>query len=174
MMPVNRNSIFLSLAVLVSVLSACVSSTNRNTDNSGNSGDYFFVYRVVDGDTFWGRADDGSEVKVRLIGIDAPESRKTGQKEEQYFGKEAKVYMEQLIGSKRVRLEYDAGKTDRYKRTLAYVFLEDGTFVNAHLIEQGYAVLLTIPPNVRYVDLFTRLQQVARESGRGLWAAEVQ
>ena len=70
---------------------------------------------------------------------------------------------------KEVRLEYDVQRRDRYRRLLAYVYLEDGTFVNAELLRQGYAQLLTIPPDVKYVDLFVRLQKEAREAGRGLW-----
>ncbi len=53
---------------------------------------------------------------------------------------------------------------------MAYVYLEDGTFVNAELVRQGYAQLLTIPPNVKHADLFVQLQKEAREAGRGLWA----
>ena len=90
---------------------------------------YFFVTKVVDGDTFW--VDDGSEkgLKIRFIGVDAPESRRTGRKEIGYYGQEAKEYMTKLLSGKRVRLEYDVGMFDQYKRTLAYVYLEDNTFV---------------------------------------------
>ncbi|MFQ5990722.1 MAG: thermonuclease family protein [Candidatus Methylomirabilales bacterium] len=52
---------------------------------------------------------------------------------------------------------------------LAYVFLDDGTFVNAWLVENGYAMVMTVPPNVTYQDLFLKLQREAREAGRGLW-----
>jgi len=60
-------------------------------------------------------------------------------------------------------------KHDRYDRLLAYVYLKDGTFVNAKIVEEGYASLMTIPPNVRYADLFLKLYQEAREKRRGLW-----
>jgi micrococcal nuclease len=55
---------------------------------------------------------------------------------------------------------------------LAYVYLEDGTFVNAELVKNGYAKVATYPPNVKYVDLFQRLQQEAQAAGRGLWGIE--
>jgi micrococcal nuclease len=123
----------------------------------------------VDGDTFW--ADDGTSkgVKIRLIGVDAPESRKTFKKEVGYFGKEAKAYLTNLLIGKSVRLEYDVNRTDQYGRTLAYVYLQDGSFVNADLVKNGYAMTLTIPPNVKYADEFVKLQEDARENNRGLW-----
>jgi micrococcal nuclease len=136
---------------------------------SGRQSAYYHVKHVVDGDTFW--IDDGSVkgIKVRLIGIDAPESRNTGQKEAGYFGKEASSYLEKLIGEKRVRLEYDAGHFDRYGRTLAYAFLEDGTFINAKLVQDGYATVMTVPPNVKYANTFLKMERRARNQNRGMW-----
>lgn len=130
---------------------------------------YYVVSKVVDGDTF--RVNDGTEkgMRVRLIGVDAPESRNTGRKKIGYFGKQSKAYLQKLLTGKKVRLEFDVGKTDRYGRTLAYVYLQDGTFVNASLIKQGYAMVMTVPPNVKFADLFTKLQQEARRSNKGLW-----
>ena len=58
---------------------------------------------------------------------------------------------------------------DKYGRILAYVYLEDRTFVNAWLVEHGYAQVMTVPPNVKHQELFLRLQGEAREAGRGLW-----
>ncbi len=66
-------------------------------------------------------------------------------------------------------LEFDVQQLDRYKRLLAYVYLEDGTFVNAWLVQHGYAAVMTVPPNVKYQELFLRLQREAREGSRGLW-----
>jgi micrococcal nuclease len=131
------------------------------------------VIRVVDGDTFW--ASDGTShgLKVRLIGVDAPEIHATRRKAAGYFGPESRDYLRKLIAGKKVRLEYDVTRYDQYHRTLAYVFLEDGTFVNAELIKEGYAVVLTVPPNVKYADVFTRLQRKARRQKRGLWAVNL-
>lgn len=133
----------------------------------------FLVTKVVDGDTFWISSGQGKALKIRLIGIDAPESRISGKKEIGYFGKEAKEFLTTLILNKFVRLEYDVDKYDRYGRTLAYVYLEDGTFLNQYLIEKGYAVLMTYPPNVKYVDLFIKLQEEARNNKKGLWAIDI-
>jgi micrococcal nuclease len=127
------------------------------------------VTRVIDGDTFV--ADDGSEkgVIIRLIGIDAPESRNTRHRKIGYYGQQSKEYLSRLLENQMVRLEYDVDKTDPYKRTLAYVYLSDGTFVNAELVKQGYAQIMTIPPNVKYAERFLKLQRRARNNNRGLW-----
>lgn len=127
------------------------------------------IMRIIDGDTFV--IHDGSKkgTKIRLIGVDAPETRRIQNKEIGHFGKEAKAFLSEIIAGKKVKLEYDVTKYDRYKRTLAYVYLEDGTFVNAELVKQGYAMVMTVPPNVKYADLFVKLQKEARENNRGLW-----
>lgn len=122
------------------------------------------VQRVIDGDTI---IVDGIG-RVRLIGVDTPESVDPRRPVE-YFAKEAARFTQQLVEGKRVRLEYDGPRTDRYDRTLAYVFLEDGTLVNAEIIRQGYGFAYTAFP-FRYLDQFRRLEREARESGRGLWA----
>lgn len=127
------------------------------------------VTKVVDGDTFWVKAANGKEEKIRLIGIDAPESRKTGNKDVGYYGKEAKAHLEKLLLGKSVRLEYDVSRKDRYKRTLAYAYLQNGTFLNEHLIREGYAMTLTVPPNVKYAERFAKLQAEARQKKKGLW-----
>jgi micrococcal nuclease len=85
------------------------------------------------------------------------------------MGQKSYEFTKKLVEGKRVRLEFDAERHDRYKRILAYVYLEDGTFVNAEIVAQGYASLLTYPPNVKYADLFLKLYQLARENKRGLW-----
>src|SRR5665648_371635 len=132
------------LLVLSFVSSYCTSRSERETKRQ-----YFNVTKVVDGDTFW--VDDGSEkgLKIRLIGVDAPESRNAFRKIVGYFGKESKQYMISLISGKKVRLEYDVDHIDQYGRTLAYVYLQSGIFVNAELVKQGYAMVMTVPPNVK-------------------------
>ncbi len=129
----------------------------------------FKVKKVVDGDTFW--VEDGSKkgLKIRLIGVDAPESRNAFRKKKEPFGEASKQYLINLIGGKRVRLKYDVSRYDRYGRTLAYAWLEDGTFINAKLLQDGYAVVMTVPPNIKYADYFLKLQRKARRANRGLW-----
>jgi micrococcal nuclease len=134
--------------------------------------DLLIVKEVVDGDTFW--ADDGTlhGLKIRLIGIDAPETRKSAKKDIGYYGRESSTYLENMLYGKKVRLVFDIERYDRFKRTLAYVYLEDGTFVNAELIRQGFAVVMTIPPNVKHADEFILLQRKARKQGKGLWGKQ--
>jgi micrococcal nuclease len=128
------------------------------------------VVRVVDGDTIVVRLD-GRDERVRYIGVDTPESVKPGTPV-QCFAKAASAANERLVHGRRVRLAYDAERRDRYGRLLAYVYrAEDDAFVNARLVQDGYARTLTIPPNVRYADRFAALARGAREQQRGLWRA---
>lgn len=141
--------------------------TDRKKQRMWKKG-YVYVTKVIDGDTFW--VDDGSKaIKVRFIGIDAPETRNTGHKKKGHFGVEAKEYVTRLTKFQWVRLQLDIQEKDQYQRLLAYVYLQDGTFLNAHLIESGYAVLDTHPPNVKYADLFSELQHRAKQEKLGLW-----
>ena len=106
---------------------------------------------------------------MRLIGIDAPETRPSQYKDVGYYGEEASEYATEILLGEIVILEFDVDSVDRYGRTLAYVFLEDGTHLNAKLIEMGFAKVLTIPPNVKYSEEFIGLQRKARKQQRGMW-----
>ncbi len=130
--------------------------------------DEFVVVRVVDGDTIDVRPGAGGETqRVRLIGVDTPES-KDPRRPVECFAEEAAAFTARLRG-KLVRLEYDVERHDRYGRTLAYVYLSDGTFFNLLLIEEGYGLPYTVPPNLKYADLFLDAARRARENGKGLW-----
>jgi micrococcal nuclease len=129
------------------------------------------VIKIIDGDTIHLESEDGGKPeRVRLIGIDAPETRNTGKKVKHPFGVVSKMFLNSLLSDRLVRLEYDVVKNDQYGRTLAYVYLKDGTFVNAVMVAEGYALVMTYPPNVKYADFFLSLQNKARENGRGLWS----
>ncbi len=122
--------------------------------------------RVVDGDTI--RLGDE---RVRLVGVDTPETRRPGSPVE-CFGKQATAFTRRFVEGRRVTLEYDVERRDRYGRLLAYVRrAADRAFLNAELVARGYAQVLTIPPNVRYAERFLALQRRAREQERGLWGA---
>jgi len=146
----------------------------------GNSYNYtdITVKRAIDGDTL--QLESGE--RVRLIGIDTPEmhesnklqrdSRKSGEDVDtiQALGRRSYEFTKKSVEGKRVAMEFDVEKYDKYNRLLAYVYLKDGgTFVNAEIVKQGYASLMTIPPNVKYADLFLKLYREARENKRGLW-----
>lgn len=130
------------------------------------------VTEVVDGDTFK-IVIDGKTQKVRLIGMDTPESVSPDQSKNSEYGVKAFNYTKGLIEGKMVTLEFDVEKTDKYNRLLAYVYLEDGTMLNKKLLEEGYAKLATYPPNVKYVDEFKAIQKEARKENRGFWAENV-
>jgi micrococcal nuclease len=161
-------NIFVALIILCGI--SCWPTPDQNKKN--NSDGNFPVKKISDGDTFWIYKGTGDGEKIRLIGIDAPESQNVFKKKQGFYGKEAKAYLTNLLKGKRVKLEYDVDRTDQYGRTLAYVYLEDGTFVNAELVKNGYAMIMTVPPNVKFADEFLRLQQEAREQNRGLWGIE--
>ncbi len=119
---------------------------------------------VIDGDTI---VLDGNEI-VRLIGIDTPET-KNPSKPVQHYGREAYEFTKRLVEGKKVRLAYDLNKKDKYGRTLAYVYLEDGTFLNAEVIKQGYGFVYRYFL-FKYFDEFKQYEREARENEIGLWS----
>lgn len=125
------------------------------------------VERVVDGDTL---VVDGR--RVRIIGIDTPETVKPGS-EVECFGPEASAATTALLpAGTKVRLEVDVERQDRYGRDLAHVYRErDGVFVAAYLVREGFAEPLVVRPNTRHRDRLARLNADARRAGRGLWGA---
>ena len=157
---------------MVLVIAGCQASSGRDYSYSN-----ILVTRAVDGDTL---VLENKE-RVRLIGIDTPElhesnklyrdAQRSGQQVEviKQLGRQSYEFTKNLVEGKRVRLEFDVERYDKYKRILAYVYLEDGTFVNARIVEEGYASLMTYPPNVKYADLFLKLYREARQNQRGLW-----
>lgn len=121
------------------------------------------VTRVVDGDTFCYEEND-EEIKVRLIGIDTPESvaPKESGKTNTIEGSIASVFTKDLIFSNNgiLYLEYDKEKYDKYGRELAYAYLEDGRMVQDILLLEGYADLMTIEPNTKYAKRFSKERKV--------------
>ncbi len=119
---------------------------------------------VSDGDTVV--LSDGTQ--VRYIGVNAPEIADDGLPAER-FGPEARAFNRKLVYKKKVRLELDQERHDQYGRLLAYVFLEDQTFVNAELLRGGYAHYLFHRPNTKYNLKFIMLQREAMAGRVGLW-----
>lgn len=128
------------------------------------------VERVVDGDTI--KLESGET--VRYIGIDTPETKHPS-KPVQCFGKEASKRNTELVEGKEILMEKDVSNTDRYGRILRYIYLpnpeatDEALFVNEYLVEQGYAHLLTYPPDIKYDNLLREAETQARENNRGLW-----
>ena len=160
--------VFFTLNFLASFISC---SRNYNYDN-------ILIRKAIDGDTLI--LANGQ--RLRLIGIDTPEinmnerlysQAQRNKKDIQAIiglGRKASEFTKRLVEGEFVKLEFDDERYDKYGRLLAYVYLKDGTFLNAKIIEEGFAYLLTIPPNVRYTELFKRLYRQARENKRGLWS----
>lgn len=117
---------------------------------------YAEVVDVRDGDSLLVRVGQRTE-RVRLLGIEAPE---LGQKP---WGNRAKRHLKSLFETPRVRIETGVEKRDRYGRLLAYIWTPDGRFVNLEMVRDGYAVLYTVPPNVRYAE---RLRDAQNEGKR--------
>jgi micrococcal nuclease len=122
------------------------------------------VVRVVDGDTLM--LADG--IKVRVLGIDAPEMEKDGRPAD-FLAHKAKATLEDLTLNRKIDLEYDRLRYDRYGRLLAYLWLPDHTLVNAELVRRGLARVYLIAPNLRYQKELLAAQGEAIEAGRGVW-----
>ena len=122
------------------------------------------VVHVADGDTV--TLNTGQ--RVRLLGIDAPEMEKEGHPAD-FLAHKAKKVLADLVQGKRVRLEYDKLRYDRYGRTLAYLFLLDGTNLSQEMVRQGLAHVYTIPPNLRFREELLAAQREAIAAHRGVW-----
>jgi micrococcal nuclease len=130
----------------------------------------YIVERVIDGDTL----SLSSGQTVRYIGIDTPEN--PNRKDEECFALNAYNKNRELVEGQKVYLEKDVSETDRYGRLLRYVWLvnennEKKAFVNELLIEEGYAVVLTYPPDIKYQDDFRLAEIEAKEKNLGLWGS---
>jgi micrococcal nuclease len=158
----RRSSIFnlrfsISTALLIFFL---LHSTAANS--AAQAG--YTVKWVTDGDTIV--LSTGQ--RIRYIGINAPEIDHEGQKA-QPFAYEARSFNKDLVMSQQIILRFDAERYDQYGRTLAYIFRQDGEFVNARLVQEGYAFCLYRPPNVFYDKILLQAQRAAMASKAGLW-----
>lgn len=120
----------------------------------------FIVTRVIDGDTI--ELEGG--IKLRYIGIDAPEFRD----KEECFAQSASAKNKELVEGKEVKLEKDVSETDKYGRLLRYVYFGN-IQVNELLVREGYAKSRSYPPDVKYQEKFRLVEKQARQEGRGLW-----
>lgn len=148
------------------------------TEKQKESGEFVFVKRVVDGDTFVLSTGE----KVRLLGIDTPEKYESkkldrdvtssgkDKKTIKKLGQIASEYVKNLVEGKKVRLEKEPNydDKDKYGRLLRYIYLEDGTCVNAKIISDGYGQVYESFPISKTAE-FRKLQREARENNRGLW-----
>lgn len=158
------------LLLLILILSGCrreAESPNltETTDNKGRVP--VTLVKVHDGDTV-SLLVEGSTHRTRLIGIDCPEF---GQKR---WGRCAMKHMETLLseGDGTLWMETDVQIRDKYHRLLVYLWDGRGVFINRRMVRDGYAVLLTIPPNVAYTEELKAAEREARREGRGIWGED--
>jgi endonuclease YncB( thermonuclease family) len=141
-------------------------ATTRVAEGVPAGGEDTTVVRVIDGDTM----EVSGGIRVRLIGIDTPETVEPGTPV-QCFGPEATRYANEIVPpGTRVRLIHDVARTDSFGRSLAYVYkLDDGLFVNRAVARNGFALQSTVPPNVAHAEEFRVAVAEARDAGLGLW-----
>ena len=166
------------LLAILTFIAGCTGSTKTVSDNadlasiyerypelSGQTPEEAVVARIVDGDTF--ETKTGS--KVRLIGVNTPE--KYGKVE--FYGVEASEYTQRRLAGKAVYMFKDVSETDRYGRLLRFVFIKgESTMYNESLLQDGYANVMTYPPDVMYAKYFLKVERTARDKGVGLWGGE--
>jgi micrococcal nuclease len=125
------------------------------------------VSHVHDGDTLFLTDSVGSELKVRLIGIDTPELQPTAE----CYALEARDYLRQLApDGSTLRVAADAEALDQYGRSLFYLWTEAGDFVNLRLVADGYGTALNIEPNSAYRGQMVDAERLAQNSGAGIWS----
>jgi len=164
----KRYSLYLILPLiiilLINIFAIYAYGLNVNEDDSAKY-DRVYVSKVIDGDTF----KTSSGTKVRLIGLDTPEISYNKKKDNEYFSQKARQFLKEKIENKYVYLDYDLELKDEYDRILAYVFLGNGEFINASLLENGYARLLAIAPNLCYLSFFREISKEAIKGQKGMW-----
>lgn len=127
------------------------------------------VIRVIDGDTLI--ADiEGKEVILRFCNLDTPESKNPNESKNTPEGKVASNYTKELLTGKKIYVEYAIDRTDKYGRTLAYLYTEDKECVQTLILRDGMAGTLFIFPNhLPYALYFKRIEITARLKGEGFW-----
>lgn len=154
----------LTLILLCLILPGCLESETKLGQNKHT----YSVKRVIDGDT----VELSNAKLVRYIGIDTPEVRRkiagAWQYDPEPYALQASDYNKDLVEGKKVILEFDMEKQDKYNRWLAYVYI-DGKMANEELLKEGYAKLLVIPPNTKYYTRLKAAQNEANEAKRGIW-----
>ena len=148
------------LFIILTIFISC----NNSRSNNKETGRVYQVQRVIDGDTFVLSTGE----RVRLIGIDTPETHHPRKPKEPY-GKEATRFTKRMVEGKDVALKFDKDRYDRYKRLLAYVYV-DGVFLNAELVKKGLARATEYKPNVKYSKLFSKLERKAKSKKLGIWS----
>lgn len=159
----NKKHIKSLIIIIVALIISYFYPSNLNKSYSK-----IIVSKVIDGDTI----ELNTGERLRYIGIDTPEI-KYG-KEPECFAQQAKEFNKKLVEKKEIKIEKDVSEKDKFRRLLRNVFVTDEStksviFVNEYLVRQGYAIVSTYPPDVKYIEDLLLAQQEARENNRGLW-----
>ena len=168
----KSNKFFNLIICLISFL-LLFSSVGAALDNSGlkvsndnlKSLKTTVIKKIIDGDTI--KASNGET--IRLIGVDTPEifwDKGTAE----FYGYKAMKFTRKNLLNKKVYLRYGQKKRDDYGRVLAYIYLENGELFNIKLLNSGYAHLMTVAPNTKYLDNFTNEVVKSRAEGSGIWS----
>lgn len=161
-------------------LSATIEVTEDSTAGESESviTEAVTVVYVIDGDTIWVENDRGERLKIRIIGVDAPETEKQD-REGEPFAQEAFEFASQTLSDRIVYLERDVSDTDQYGRLLRYVWLENPSEDDAEafnqsnfsalLVRGGYARVVAYGEDTRYESRLRDLERLARQDHIGIW-----
>lgn len=170
----KRNFLIISILLVIFISVASLYVQKNNSDYNTVEAE---VIRVVDGDTFVVFLN-GREERLRLIGVDAPESVSNNEEENSVFGDRASEYTQAAlpVGTK-VFLTFDEEKEDQYGRILAYVWITEDTsnmdyLFQKQLLEDGYAIAIRYEPNTMYTQILYETMDEARMNKQGLWAEQ--
>lgn len=167
----NKQNHVIVCVLLILVLIVSPTSINDNVDaKAKKKKKKYKVVKVIDGDTIVVKRKK-KKFKVRLLGVDAPESVHpvTGKNDE--CGKRASAYTKKKLLGKKVTLKYDKDKYDRFGRHLAFVYVKKKMF-NKKLISAGHAKVMYFKPNRKHRKSFLELEFKAKTAGKGLWKYE--
>lgn len=190
----NNNNRWQRIVGIIVAIILCVASSefinNQNVteidadntvDNQESKLDAVKFIRTVDGDTIIVEDSNGEHKRVRMIGIDTPESVAQEEERNNEYGVMASDYTKELLtNAGTLYLEYDVDADDQYDRILAYVWLEDvddtfnvenikNSMVNAIIVENGYGIAKKYEPTVAHDDILAELMAEAEENNIGLW-----
>ena len=149
------------------LMTALILSSAISQDSTALAATTVKVDRVVDGDTFVTYIN-GEKTRIRMIGVDTPESVHPDESKNTKWGKKISKWVKKQLTGKKVKLKYDKDKYDQYGRTLAYVYLGK-TMFNKTLLKKGYARAVYYAPNGKYRKAFNKLQATAKKKKKGFW-----
>lgn len=156
--------------VLFITLIVLVSCSGTKKEFHLNEEITYEVVRIVDGDTYLLKDDNGTEEKIRIIGANTPET-KHPKKGKEPFGAEATAFAKKYLSKKKVQLKFEKGKVDRYNRILAHVYIE-GIHFNKMLLDSGMAKTMFYAPNFEFKTTFKTAQKNAKIKKIGIWGLE--